>query len=166
MIEIRDDFVDDVHYQEIVEMSDVVHYHEAKDYWKKYGASGGELVDYNWRAWDGCQRSDNYVGYLEEFVTKVNTTFNMRISRLEFFRHPPERFTEYARNIAQHIDGRFEISGVLYLPHGGKGYGTTVGDEYVEWKQNRCVVFPANILHNPHFGGIDRKILTFFGYYA
>ena len=166
VIQIKDNFLDDEYYQEIIDLSDTVHYHEAEEYWKKYGASGGELVDYNWKAWDGCQRSDNYVNYLEDFVDAVNSIFDMRISRLEFFRHPIDRFPTYAENIEQHVDGRFEISGVLYLPHGKEGYGTTIGQEYVEWKRNRVVVFPAKTLHNPHFGGIDRKILTFFGYNA
>ena len=90
--------------------------------------------------------------------------FDCRVSRLEFFNHPLENFPEYEPSPPQHIDARFDFSGVLYLDHGDIGLGTTVGDQYVDWKPNRLITFDAYTPHNPHFGGIDRKVLTFFSY--
>lgn len=166
MIQIKDDFLDPDFFQEIQNMAGMVYYHEAEEYSKKYADGLGELKDYNWKAWDGCRRSDNYTDYLNEFIQKVNDEFKVNMVRLEFFHHPIDRFPRYARNIEQHIDGRFQTSGVLYLdePYCKEGYGTTVIDEYIEAKPNRCAVWPAHAKHNPHFGGIDRRILTFFGY--
>ena len=95
---------------------------------------------------------------------KINSIFECKVSRLEFFQHPLENFPEYVESPPQHIDARFEFSGVLYLDHGDIGLGTTIGDQYIEWKPNRLVTFDALTPHNPHMGGLDRKVLTFFSY--
>ena len=160
-IHIIDDFLTPEDYAEVMELSKDIHLHEAEDYSKKYGT---KTNDYAWKTWNGCRRSDNYVDFLDFFSDKVNLHYNVKISRLEFFTHPLEKFPIYEQETQQHIDALFEFSGVLYLDEGAVGLGTTIGTDYVEWKPNRLVTFPALTYHNPHFGGTERTVLTFFSH--
>lgn len=161
-----DNFLSPEEYSEVQELSDSIHFHSAEEYADKYGDSThpDPKINFNWREWQNCKRSDNLVGYLDNITEKINDAFDCRVSRLEFFNHPLENFPEYELSPPQHIDARFDFSGVLYLDHGDIGLGTTVGHQYVDWKPNRLITFDAHTPHNPHFGGIDRKVLTFFSY--
>lgn len=160
-IRIQDDFLSPEDYAEVVELSKTARLHEAEDYAKKFGTKSN---DFKWKTWSNCRRSDNYVDYLDTFSDKVNLLYNVKISRLEFFNHPADKFPYPARtDIPQHIDAMFDFSGVLYLDQGAIGQGTTIGTDYVEWKPNRLVTFPALTYHNPHYGP-DRTVLTFFSH--
>lgn len=161
-----DNFLSPEEYSEVQELSNSIHFHSAEEYADKYGDSKhpDPMINFNWKAWKECRRSDNLIDYLGHVTDKINSIFECKVSRLEFFQHPLENFPEYVESPPQHIDARFQFSGVLYLDHGGVGLGTTVGDQYIEWKPNRLVTFDALTPHNPHMGGIDRKVLTFFSY--
>ena len=161
-----DNFLSPEEYSEVQELCDSIHFHSAEEYADKYGDSKDPdpKINFNWRGWQNCKRSDNLVEYLDNITEKINDAFDCRVSRLEFFNHPLENFPEYELSPPQHIDARFDFSGVLYLDHGDIGLGTTVGYQYVDWKPNRLITFDAYTPHNPHFGRIDRKVLTFFSY--
>ena len=165
-IHIIDDFLTPEDYSEVVELSNSIHFHSAEEYADKYGDSKhpDPMINFNWRAWQECRRSNNLIDYLDNVTDKVNLRYHVKIARLEFFQHPLENFPEYEHSPPQHIDARFEFSGVLYLDEGAVGLGTTIGTEYVEWKPNRLVTFPALTYHNPHFGGTERTVLTFFSH--
>jgi len=161
-----DNFLSEEECLEVQELANTIHFHSAEEYADKYGDSKDPdpRINFNWKAWENCQRSNNLVDYLDNITDKINNTFNVNVSRLEFFRHPIANFPEKHFDIEQHVDARFEFSGVLYLDQGDVGLGTTVGGVYFEWKPNRLLVFPALTYHNPHFGGIDRTVLTFFSH--
>lgn len=160
-----DNFLSPEDYAEIMELSNTAHYHLPWEYADKYGDSNhpDPIKNFNWRAWRGCKRSDNLVNFLD-ISDKIGELFDCEVGRLEYFQHPIENFPDYVPNPPQHIDARFDFSGVLYLDHGAEGLGTTVGDQYVEWKPNRLVTFDAHTMHNPHMGGTNRIVLTFFSY--
>ena len=165
-LQLTDNFLTPEEYSEVQELCDSIHFHSAEEYADKYGdsTSPDPKINFNWRGWHNCKRSDNLVDYLDNVTEKINDTFDCEVSRLEFFQHPLENFPEYEESPPQHIDARFEFSGVFYLDNGDIGLGTTVGDQYVQWKPNRLITFDAYTPHNPQFGGIDRKVLTFFAY--
>ena len=161
-----DNFLDKDEFDEIVELGHACHMYESHEYADKYGdsKSKNKILNFNWMAWQGCRRSANLVDYLGHISSKINDLFDVRVSRLEYFQHPLENFPVYEPNPRQHIDARYHFSGVLYLDTGAVGLGTAVGDQYVEWKPNRLLTFDALTYHNPHIGGTERKVLTFFSY--
>lgn len=165
-IHIIDNFLTPEDYSEVVKLSNSIHFHSAEEYADKYGDSKhpDPMINFNWRAWQECRRSNNLIDYLDNVTDKVNLRYHVKIARLEFFQHPLENFPEYEHSPSQHIDARFDFSGVLYLDEGAVGLGTTIGTDYVEWKPNRLVTFPALTYHNPHFGGTERTVLTFFSH--
>ena len=122
-----DNFLSPEEYSEVQELSDSIHFHSAEEYADKYGDSKdpNPKINFNWRGWQNCKRSDNLVEYLDNVTEKINDAFDCRVSRLEFFNHPLENFPEYEPSPPQHIDARFDFSGVLYLDHGDIGLGTT-----------------------------------------
>jgi len=160
MITVRDDFLDDETFQELIESYYDCRMYSAYDYGKRRGGAY-----YNVQEWIGCYRSDNLKYLFDEVTEKITDELGIEVQLMTFFKHPKESFPEpmiHGMNIPQHIDRNFERSGVLYMV-GEKGMGTTIKDEYVEWQQNRAVAFDAQTLHNPCFGGKDRISLTFFG---
>lgn len=160
MITVRDDFLDDETFQELIESYYDCRMYSAYDYGKRRGGAY-----YNVQEWIGCYRSDNLEDLYSDVSDKIKDVMGIEVQKMTFFKHPVENFPEpmtYGMNIPQHIDGNFERSGVLYLI-GDKGMGTTIKDEYVEWERNRAVAFDSHTLHNPNFGGKDRISLTFFG---
>jgi hypothetical protein len=161
-----DNFLSEDDYEEIVELGHECHMYESREYADKYGDSNSKnpMMNFAWNGWIGCRRSANLIDYLEHISTKINDLFDVRVSRLEFFQHPLENFPIYDPDPPKHIDARYDFSGVLYLDTGAIGMGTTIGDQYVEWKPNRLVTFDALTYHCPHFGGQERKLLTFFSY--
>jgi len=161
-----DDFLSPEEYSEVQEIGKTIHMYEAYQYADRYGDSKSlnPLINFNWKAWEGCRRSPNMISYLDHIVDKINNTFDVEVSRLEYFQHPLTNFPTYEPSPGQHIDGRFHFSGVLYLDTGCIGLGTTVDDQYIEWKPNRLLTFDAHTPHNPHIGGTERKVLTFFSY--
>lgn len=161
-----DNFLSPEDYEEIMELSNIIQFLLPWEYADMYGDSKSDdpKINFNWKSWEGCRRSANMVSWMDNVVDKINKTFDVEVSRLEFFQHPLVNFPNKSNNIPQHIDERFDFSGVLYLDDGAVGLGTTVGDQYIEWKPNRLVVFDAHTPHNPHMGGTERKVLTFFSY--
>ncbi len=161
-----DNFLSPEEYSEVQELSNSIHFHSAEEYADKYGDSTHPhpIKNFNWKEWKECRRSDNLIDYLDNVTDKINSMFECEVSRLEYFQHPLENFPTYDDSPPKHIDAKFEFSGVLYLDQGKEGLGTTVGDQYIEWKPNRLCVFDAHTPHTPHMGGVDRKVLTFFSY--
>lgn len=160
MIQTFDDFLDDDTYQELLNAYEECRMYSAYDYGERRGGAYYAVQD-----WVGCYRSDNLKDLYGDITDKIRNELGINVELMTFFKHPVENFPTlqaYGMNIDQHIDRNFERSGVLYLI-GEEGMGTTVKDEYVEWKTNRAVTFDSHTLHNPNFGGKDRIVLTFFG---
>lgn len=160
MITIRDNFLNEDSFQELLQSYEECRMYSAYDYGERRGGSYYAVQD-----WIGCYRSDNLTNIFSDIHTKIKDELNIDTILMTFFKHPVETFPTlqtYGMDIPQHIDRNFERSGVLYLI-GEEGMGTTVKDEYVEWKTNRAVTFDSHTLHNPNFGGKDRIVLTFFG---
>jgi len=160
MITVRDDFLDQDTFEELLQAYEECRMYSAYDYGERRGGAYYAVQD-----WIDCYRSDNLKELFEEVTDKILEDLGIDVELMTFFRHPVERFKKlqtYGDKIPQHIDRNFERSGVLYMI-GDKGQGTTIRDEYVEWKENRAVAFDAQTLHNPCFGGKDRVSLTFFG---
>ena len=160
MTQIVDDFLDDGTFQELIESYNGCRMYSAYDYGERRGGSYYAVQD-----WVGCYRSDNLSDLFDDVHKKIKNELGVDTKLMTFFKHPVDNFPilqSYGMNIPQHIDRNFERSGVLYLV-GGEGMGTTIKDEYVEWKTNRAIAFDAHTLHNPNFGGKDRIVLTFFG---
>lgn len=159
-IKVVDDFLDKPLFDDLL-----LSYEECKMYDAyEYGNRKGSLY-YAIQDWIGCYRSDNLIDLHSEVVDVIGEKLGMHdVQLMTFFKHPEKNFPNvftYGMDIPQHIDRNFKCSGVLYLI-GGEGMGTTIGDQYVEWKPNRAVSFDSYALHNPNFGGKDRIVLTFF----
>ena len=160
MTTVRDDFLDQDSFQELLDAYSECRMYSAYDYGERRGGAYYAVQD-----WIGCYRSDNLKDLFGDVTNKIRVELSIEVTLMTFFRHPVENFPTlqtHGMEIPQHIDRNFERSGVLYLI-GDVGQGTTIKNEYVEWKRNRAVVFDSNTLHNPCFGGKDRISLTFFG---
>ena len=160
MLQVCDDFLDNQSFQELLQSYEECRMYSAYDYGERRGGSYYAVQD-----WVGCYRSDNLIYLFDDIHKKIKDELGIDTQFMTFFKHPIENFPKlftYGMDIPQHIDRNFERSGVLYLV-GGEGMGTTIKDEYVEWKDNRAIAFDAQTLHNPNFGGKDRIVLTFFG---
>lgn len=160
MIQVVDNFLDDDSFEELLIAYSECRMYSAYDYGERRGGAY-----YNIQEWIDCYRSDNLKYLFNDITQKIQDELSIKVQLMTFFKHPAKTFPTpqlYGMNIPQHIDRNFERSGVLYMI-GGKGLGTTVKDEYVEWKKNRAIAFDAQTLHNPNFGGVDRISLTFFG---
>jgi len=161
MITVYDDFLDDELLEELryaygeCDMLTAEEYLEIENRTEKYST----------QSWNGCKRSDNILSMFPDIGVLIYERLGIFPELLTFFQHPVDAFPElmtHGMRIDQHIDENFERSGVLYFI-GCKGQGTTVGEEYVEWKRNRAIAFDAKTLHNACFGEKERVSLTFFG---
>jgi len=160
MITVRDDFLDQDTFEELLQAYEECRMYSAYDYGERRGGAYYAVQD-----WIDCYRSDNLKEVFEEVTDRIRDELGVDVELMTFFRHPVEKFKKlqtYGDKIPQHTDRNFEQSGVLYMI-GCEGQGTTIKDDYVEWKQNRAISFDAQTLHNPCFGGKDRVSLTFFG---
>lgn len=159
-VQVVDNFLSDDSFEELLQAYEECRMYSAYDYGERRGGAYYAVQD-----WIDCYRSDNLKYLFEEITDKIRDELGVDVELMTFFRHPIEKFKRlqtYGDKIPQHIDRNFERSGVLYMI-GGEGQGTTIKDEYVEWKRNRAVSFDSQTLHNPCFGGKDRVSLTFFG---
>lgn len=99
---------------------------------------------------------------MPELVHKLNSTFDIKVGRLNFYQHPMSTFAN-APEGKDHIDAAWQFSGVIYL----KGSdGTVVGGERYPYVFNRCLCFDAHTPHHPLFGSSDRLVITFFSHFA
>jgi hypothetical protein len=161
MITIYDDFLDDELLEELKFAYDECDMLTAEEYLDIENRSN----KYSTQSWNGCKRSDNLLSIFPDIGVLIYERLGIFPELMTFFQHPVDAFPKlmtHGMRIDQHIDENFERSGVLYFI-GCKGQGTTVGEEYVEWKRNRAIAFDAKILHNACFGGKGRVSLTFFG---
>lgn len=167
MITIHDDFLDDDLLEELkfaYDECDMFTSDEYLDIQNRINKEGSRTYSQS-STWDGCKRSDNLLSMFPDIGVLIYERLGIYPELMTFFQHTVEAFPQlmtHGMDIDQHIDENFERSGVLYLI-GCEGQGTTVGEEYVEWKRNRAIAFDAKTSHNACFGGSNRVSLTFFG---
>lgn len=107
--------------------------------------------------WPGLRTLDQSKA-LPELIEKLNSTFNIRVGRLNFYRHPMSKFKNMSEG-HDHIDAAWQFSGVIYLQGVN---GTVIDSRYIPFKFNRCVCFDAHTPHHPTYGDAERLVITFF----
>lgn len=145
-VEIHDNFLDDPGYY--IDFANQCRFYTHQEHLLKTGRKEG---------WPGLRTMD-LTEELPDLTEKLNKSFNIHVGRLNFYRHPYEKFKDMGEG-EDHIDAAWQFSGVIYLQGSD---GTVIGEQYVPWKFNRCVCFDAHTPHHPTYGSSDRLVITFF----
>ena len=146
-VEIHDNFLEDPGYY--IDFANQCKFFTHEEHRRKTGRKEG---------WPGL-RTLNLTDDLPELVEKLNKSFNIDVGRLNFYRHPYEKFKNHPGEGRDHVDAAWEFSGVIYLQGSD---GTVIGEQHVPFQFNRCVCFDAMTPHHPLFGSSDRLVITFF----
>jgi len=89
----------------------------------------------------------------------IENRLGIRLERL--FLHKHEALPEVQGVL--HVDGDFRTAGVIYL-QGADGCGTIVDGKTVSFRENRLIVYDAQLLHAPEGFSADRLVITFFSH--
>lgn len=145
-VEIHDNFLEDPGYY--IDFANQCKFYTHDEHREKTGRHEG---------WPGLRTLD-LKSDLPELVNKLNSSFNIRVGRLNFYRHPMSKF-EHMEEGKDHIDAAWQFSGVIYLQGSN---GTVIGGKEVPFEFNRCVCFDAHTPHHPTYGDSERLVITFF----